>query len=202
MKKKVYIGTSRDIGHQCINWAKDNIPAGFELVDDMYNCDIFISVLYEKLINLEFIKNRKCFNFHPGILPQYRGAGVYSWAIINGDDKTGITLHLIDEGIDSGDIIEIRAFPINKHQDTAQTLFEKGNNMLFTMFTNWFHLLLNDQYDAVAQDESQTAIYYRKDLEKVKDLTRYIRAFTFDSKESAYYINGNGNRVYIDYKED
>ena len=37
--------------------------------------------------------------------------------------------------------------------------------MLFTMFTSWFHLLLNNQYDAVPQNESEAAIYYKKDLD-------------------------------------
>lgn len=200
LEKKVYIASSRDVGKQCNEWAKLNMPIGFILTNNLEECDYFISVLYDKLIPINFIKNRKCFNFHPGILPQYRGAGVYSWAIINGDDKTGITLHLIDDGIDTGDIIEIRAFPIDKDKDTAQTLFDRGNKILFMMFKNWFHLLLTGEYTAIKQDESKAGIYYRKDLNRIKDLTKYIRALTFNNKESAYYISNNGEKIYIEFE--
>jgi len=201
MDKKVYIASSREIGKQCIDWAKNNLPNGFSITNNLDESDIFISVLYDKLIPISFIKNRKCFNFHPGILPQYRGAGVYSWAIINGEDKTGITLHLIDDGIDSGDIIEVRAFPIDKATDTAQTLFDRGNKIMLMMFKNWFHLLLNDEYIAIKQDETKAGIYYRKDLSKAKDLTRFIRALTFNGKESAYYLNNNGDKIYIKFQQ-
>jgi methionyl-tRNA formyltransferase len=201
MNKKVYIASSREIGKKCKEWAVNNLPVGFTITDTKDECDIFISVLYDKLIPANFIKRKRCFNFHPGILPQYRGASVYSWSIINGEDKTGITLHKIDDGIDSGDIIEIRAFPIDKLTDTAQTLFERGNKIMFMMFKNWFELLLKDDYVAIKQDETKAGIYYRKDLEKIKDLTKYVRALTFDNKESAYYINNSGDKVYIEFKK-
>ena len=201
MVKKVYIATSRNIGEACKEWAQSNMIEGFEITNEQEDCDIFISVLYDKLIPISFIKSRKCFNFHPGILPQYRGAGVYSWAIINGEDKTGITLHLIDDGIDSGDIIEVRAFPIDKSKDTAQTLFDRGNKIMFMMFKNWFHMLLKNDYTAIKQDETKAGIYYRKDLTSIKDLTKYIRALTFDNKESAYYLNNSGDKVYIEFKK-
>lgn len=200
--KKVHIATSREIGYECIDWAKKNIPKGFQIADCKEDCDIFISVLYDKFITPFFIKERTCFNFHPAVLPEYRGAGAYSWTLINGDNKCGITLHLIDEGIDTGDIIEIRSFAVDRNVDTAQSLFEKGNKVMFKMFKDWFYLLLNGEYDAVKQDESKAAIYYRKDLNKIKDLSRYIRGLTFEGKESAYYIDNNGVKKYINFQND
>ena len=47
----------------------------------------------------------KCLNIHPSLLPKYRGAAPMNWAIINGEKKTGITIMLMDEGMDSGDIL-------------------------------------------------------------------------------------------------
>ncbi|HRS97384.1 MAG TPA: methionyl-tRNA formyltransferase, partial [Smithella sp.] len=43
----------------------------------------------------------KCLNIHPSLLPKYRGAAPMNWAIINGEKKTGITIMLMDEGMDS-----------------------------------------------------------------------------------------------------
>lgn len=199
--QKIHIATSREIGIKCREWAFDNLPDNCELVEDPNDSDIFISVLYDKLLSPFFINNRKCFNFHPGILPQYRGAGAYSWVLINDDDKTGITLHLIDDGIDSGDIIEIRAFPVDRHRDTAYTLYNRGEKTMFKMFKDWFENIISENYEAIKQDESCAAIYYRKDLNAIKDLSRYIRALTFEGKESAYYTDNLGQKKYI-YFED
>jgi methionyl-tRNA formyltransferase len=199
--KKVYIATSRHIGSVCTEWAIEKIKSidGFELCHTKEECDIFISVLYEKLLKNHFIKDRKCFNFHPGILPEYRGAGAYSWTLINKEKETGITLHVIDEGIDSGNIIDIQSFKINHEADTAETLFDRGNELLFDMFRSWFEKLLVGEYKEKEQDSSNSAIYYRRDLNKAKDISNYIRAFTFSDKESAYFVNNDGEKVYIDF---
>ena len=176
--KKVYIATSRKIGEKCRQWATANLPPGYEIVEDSSQSDIFISVLYDKILTPFFINSRKCFNFHPGILPQYRGAGAYSWVLINGDDKTGITLHLMDDGIDSGD------------------------KTMFKMFADWFHNILEGDYEAIKQDESFAALYYRKDLSAIKDLSKYIRGLTFKDKESAYYVDNQGNKKYIHFEDN
>lgn len=195
---RIYIATSRTIGERCRKWAKEN--TSFNIVDDMDKCDIFISVLYDKLISEEFIASKKdCFNFHPGILPGFRGAGAFSWSIINQEKETGITLHKIDADIDHGEIIDIRKFPITD-KDTAYSLFTKAEVVLFQMFINWLPRLVNRKYKTYKQDKNNSRIYYRKDLEETKDLTKYIRALYFPNKESAYYYNSNGNKIYINYK--
>lgn len=186
---KLCVATSRDIGQKCRKIAKG---MGYELTD-MYSCDVFISVLYDKLIPEDFIKSKPCFNFHPGILPWYRGSGAYSWAIINGEFETGVTLHEIDKDIDHGNVIDIRRFTILP-TDTAETLFKKAEITIMQMFRQWLKNLLEGQYRAVQQLEGR--IYYRKDLEKAKDLTKFIRAFTFEGKERAFYIE-QGIKKYL-----
>ena len=47
----------------------------------------------------------KCLNIHPSLLPKYRGAAPLNWQIIRGETKTGVTIVLMDEGLDSGDIL-------------------------------------------------------------------------------------------------
>tara|TARA_R110001592_G_scaffold349859_1_gene645516 strand:- start:1030 stop:1629 length:600 start_codon:yes stop_codon:yes gene_type:complete len=185
---KVHIASSREIGTKCKNWASNNMPSGFELTENMSESDIFISVLYDKIIKQDFIENRKCYNFHPGILPEYRGAGCSSWAIINGEKESGVTLHYIDSGIDTGDIICIDTFPI-EDLDTAYDVNEKALDIMYNSFIRNFIYLLEGSIMSVRQGTGKT--YYRKDLDKAKDLTRFIRAFTFPGKEGAYYIKNN-----------
>ena len=63
-------------------------------------------------------------NFHPSLLPHYRGRAPLNWAMINGEKYTGLTVHMIDEGIDSGDIIHQEKIEISK-EDYIGDILEK-----------------------------------------------------------------------------
>lgn len=192
MNKSLHIATSRPIGERCRELAE---AMGIKLVS-MEECDVFVSVLYDTIIPEEYIKTRKCYNFHPGVLPWYRGAGAYSWAIMNGEFETGVTLHEIDKDIDHGDVIYIQRFQIER-EDTAGSLFAKAETTILEMFEEWIYLLLDKDINASQQEAGR--IYYRKDLEKAKDLTKFVRAFTFYGKENAYYVNSKGEKIYVTY---
>ena len=62
-----------------------------------------------------------CINAHPSLLPKYRGAAPIQWALINGETETGVTIMLLDEGADTGDIILQERVKIDL-QDAASTL--------------------------------------------------------------------------------
>tara|TARA_R110000824_G_scaffold111081_1_gene259307 strand:- start:103 stop:720 length:618 start_codon:yes stop_codon:yes gene_type:complete len=196
--KKIFIATARNVGQECIEWARQNTRPDFELIDNMQEADIIFSVLYDKIIPPTILKNKVCFNFHPGVLPEYKGAGSYSWVLINNEPKAGVTLHLIDSGIDTGDIIEIREFLIS-NIDTAHSLFIRGEQTILRMFKEWYHSLLAGKYIAVPQDPKQCKVYYKKELQMAKNLTRFAKAFYFPNKESAYYINQKSEKIYLDY---
>lgn len=195
---KIHI-TPTPVGEHCKQWASVNLPAGHELTDVMEDCDIFFSIFYNKLISQEFIVSRKkCFNFHGGLLPEYRGSGTINFAIINGEKETGVTLHEIDDKIDHGSVIAAEKIPILEN-DTAQTIYEKMESLIFEMFKKWFIPLINLEYKAVPQDHSQAKLYTRADLQKAKDVTPFARAYTFYDKEKAFYINRKGQKIYLDY---
>lgn len=73
------------------------------------------------------------FNLHASLLPQYRGAAPINWAIINGEEKTGVTTFFIDEKIDTGAIIANKEVAIHENE-TAQSLhdrlMEKGSELV------------------------------------------------------------------------
>src|SRR5690606_19428254 len=64
------------------------------------------------------------FNLHASLLPQYRGAAPINWAIINNEEKTGVTTFFIDEKIDTGSIIANKEVAIDSNE-TAETLHDK-----------------------------------------------------------------------------
>lgn len=195
--KKVYIASSREIGKKCLKYAEFNMPNGFTLCNIMEDCDIFISVMYDTLLKESFLKNRKCYNFHPGILPYYRGSGSFSWSIINEEKTTGITLHEIDKDIDTGPIICVKDFPI-KENDTAYDLFSKGMDCIYELFVENFKAILTGDYYPQKFPKIKSSLYTRKRMDDLKDITKLVRALTFPNKEGIYYYTSDGRKIYLE----
>lgn len=88
--------------------------------------DIIVVAAYGKLLP-EYILNYPrygCINVHASILPKYRGAAPIQWAIINGEDETGITIMKMEKGLDTGDIIAVEKTKIGEYE-TAEELFSR-----------------------------------------------------------------------------
>ena len=88
-----------------------------------FHPEIIIVVAYGKILPLKVLKlpPHGCVNVHASLLPKYRGAAPIQWAIIRGEKKTGITTMLMDEGLDTGDILLQQELPISD-DDNAETL--------------------------------------------------------------------------------
>lgn len=101
--------------------------------DDFYEialsheCDLFVSMSFNQIFKPRIAKLPKhgTINCHAGKLPFYRGRNILNWALINDEKEFGITVHYIDQGIDTGDIILQRTYPITE-LDTYQTLLEEA----------------------------------------------------------------------------
>jgi len=93
---------------------------------DLYKFDnlFFFSIEYEKIINPKKFKSNKLFNIHFSLLPKYRGCHTNFYQVMNGEKYSGVTLHKINAGIDSGDIINQLKFKININ-DTAFDNYKK-----------------------------------------------------------------------------
>lgn len=91
-----------------------------------YSPEFIVVVAYGNIIPPEILKlpKRGPINVHASLLPRYRGAAPIQWAIINGESKTGVTTMLMDEGLDTGDIL-LQAETKISEEDTAATLSEK-----------------------------------------------------------------------------
>ena len=86
------------------------------------NPDIACVVSYGVILPKSFLKIPKlgCINVHPSMLPKYRGAAPIQWAILNGDETTGVTIMYLDEGMDSGDIIVQEEVKIDPDETTGE----------------------------------------------------------------------------------
>ena len=96
-----------------------DILAGFK--PDLLVVVAFGQILPKSLLELPPFR---AINVHASLLPRYRGPAPIQWAIINGENETGLTTMLMDEGLDTGDILLQQAMPILP-EDTAATLHDK-----------------------------------------------------------------------------
>jgi methionyl-tRNA formyltransferase len=89
------------------------------------DCEIAVSILFGYILRPEFLAlpPAGCINLHPSLLPYNRGAHPNVWSIIEGT-PAGTTLHYIDSGVDTGDIIAQREVPVEPI-DTGETLYRR-----------------------------------------------------------------------------
>jgi methionyl-tRNA formyltransferase len=106
---------------------KEESTAGFL---SKFRPDFMVVVAYGHIIPRWMIDLSKqgCINLHASLLPKYRGAAPIQWAIIRGESVTGVTTMMIDEGLDTGDILLEREIPIQA-EDTTETLSERLSGM-------------------------------------------------------------------------
>ena len=90
------------------------------------NPDVIVVVAYGKILPKEILYLPKygCVNGHASLLPKYRGASPIQWCIVCGEKETGVTTMLMDEGMDTGDILETAKIKIGD-EETAEELFER-----------------------------------------------------------------------------
>lgn len=88
--------------------------------------DLIVVVAYGRILPPEIlsIPQYGCINLHVSLLPKYRGAAPVQWAVLNGDEKTGVTIMQLDEGLDTGDILKVCPVEIGP-EETSGELFER-----------------------------------------------------------------------------
>ncbi len=95
-----------------------------------FNPDLNVSMSFNQIMKPEIIRlaPEGFINCHAGALPFYRGRNILNWAIINGEKEFGVTVHFIDEKIDTGDII-LQNFCTMEPEDNYGSLLEKASKL-------------------------------------------------------------------------
>lgn len=117
--------------------------------------DLIVVVAYGKIIPKNIIDLPKLgiINVHSSILPKYRGASPIHSALINGDDKTGVSIMFINEGLDTGDVLKIITTDI-KEEDDLGTLTERLAKLGSDALSHVVPTLIDKTYVATKQDDS------------------------------------------------
>ena len=164
--------------------------------------DILFSFQYEKIIKEDVLSfpEHGCVNLHFSLLPRNRGMYTIAWTLLEGDKEAGVTMHYMDEGIDTGDIIAQSAFKIEDEYN-AQDIYEMCNFEGIKLLQETIPRLKTKKYLGVPQDEA-LATYHPLGSMSFKDpevdwnssgieISRSIRAYIFPIFQyPSVYLNG------------
>lgn len=99
-------------------------------------------------------------NLHGAMLPKFRGASPINWHIIKGEKEGGVTIHYIDEGVDTGAILAQQPIPI-EHDDTGVSLFDKVTGVGFDLFVEVVQQIASGTTDP-QPNRKELGSYYRR----------------------------------------
>ncbi len=149
--------------------------------------DVIVVAAYGKILPKEIIDYPKygCINIHGSILPKYRGAAPIQWSVINGDDETGVTTMLMNEGLDTGDILQIEKTPISI-DDTASSVFDRLSKMGAELVVKTLDAAQNGELKPIKQDDSKSS--YAPMLDKnISEIDWSQDALTIHNKVRGLY---------------
>ena len=169
--------------------------------------DIGISAFFGCILKPEMIQifPSGCINLHSAFLPYNGGWHTNVWPIIDGT-PAGVTVHYIDPGVDTGDIIAQRRIPIEP-TDTGGSLHEKITRDQVELFKEIWPLLREGKNSRTPQDLSKATLHRKAEVAEISridldrtyranDLINLLRARTYPPYPSAFYMEGE-ERTYV-----
>jgi len=169
--------------------------------------DVGVSLLFGYILRPSFLDifPKGALNLHPAYLPYNRGAYPNVWSIVDGT-PAGVTLHEIDEGVDTGDIWARRQVEV-RPTDTGRSLYQRLEQAGLNLFQSAWPKWKNGELTPINQSEEEGTKYYKDDVEKIdeidldamytgRELIDILRARTFPPHNGAYFVE-DGQKVYL-----
>lgn len=160
-------------------------PAAMDQLN-LWNPDLIVVAAYGHILPSSVLDfpTYGCLNVHASLLPRWRGAAPINAAILHGDQKTGVTIMKMDEGLDSGPILAQESIPIQK-DDTAGSLFDTLSHLGAQLLVDTIPPYIEGEITPRPQDDSKATyapMLQREDGELSFDrpadyLARQVRAY-------------------------
>ena len=161
--------------------------------------DLIFSFSYRAVIPESILKLAPlgAFNIHGALLPRYRGRACINWAVLNGETRTGVTLHHMVARVDEGRIVDQEAVSIDP-DDTAHDVFKKLIHVAGRMLHRSLPLILRGEAYGTEQDESQATYFGRRRPEDgridwsrgAREIHNLIRAVTHPFPGAFSFLDG------------
>lgn len=169
--------------------------------------DLGISIFFDYILKKEFLSCFPfgCINVHPSLLPYNRGQYPNVWSIIEGT-PSGVTMHYINEGIDTGDILSQEQVLV-KSSDTGETLYRKLEAESVSLFKKTWPLFKKKEIQGKPQEGNSGTYHRTRDVQAIdevfldqeyfaRDLLNLLRARTFPPHKGAYFVH-EGKKVFM-----
>ena len=159
---------------------------------------------YKPIISKKELSQRKFINIHYSLLPKYRGLHSTVWAILNDEEYLGLTIHLMDEYIDNGDIISQYCIK-NNRIDTSEFYMSHFNKWIENNLSSIILKYLNKEIEPVKQDYNIATWVGKRNIEDCRinfsQNHNYLKAF-FRALVSPYPIpfiemKSNNERYFV-----
>lgn len=161
--------------------------------------EILFSVGFPYLLSRELLDRFSVsLNLHPTMLPKYRGPTSGAYIIMNNEKQSGVTAHLIDEGMDTGAVVCQRTFDLTRF-DTVRSLQRKAYSLEPEVAVEAVRLLQQPDFSPQPQDESRASVYQAKrtpadsEVDPTKSLAElydFIRACDPDDYPAFFMLEG------------
>ncbi len=134
----------------------DDAQEAFKILKEL-NPDLIIVVAYGQILPKHILDLPKygCINIHASILPKYRGAAPIQWCVMNGDKKTGVTSMLMEEGLDTGDMLITAETDIDINE-TVSELHDRLSEMGSDVLIKTIEALKEGKLNPQKQDDSKS----------------------------------------------
>ena len=141
-------------------------------VDEMraLNPDVMVVIAFGQILPKSLLELPKygCVNIHASLLPKYRGAAPIQWAVINGDEETGITTMMMDVEMDTGDMLEKTVVKLDP-EETGGSLFDRLSLLGGDLILSTLSKLEKGEITPVPQDHEK-ATYVKKISKSMGDI--------------------------------
>ena len=144
-------------------------------------CDFIVVAAYGQILPKKVLEHAPCINLHASILPHYRGASPIQQTLLNDDKQTGITAMLMDEGLDTGDIIKIETIEVGS-DEMVESLFER-----LTLLASKLTLDVLKNYNLYTpKPQNETLATHCKKITKADGLVKFDNAKDVYNKYRAF----------------
>ena len=142
------------------------------------NPDVIVSISASQIFRKDILALPRlgCINVHSGMLPKYRGMLPSFWVLANGEKETGVTVHYMDDKLDSGDILLQRTIPIEPHE-TQHTLLGKTKQAGAELVLEALDLLEQGRAERKPNDASQATYFTFPTPEDVRKFRKAGKRF-------------------------
>ncbi|WP_406618306.1 methionyl-tRNA formyltransferase [Mycoplasmopsis lipophila] len=170
------------------------------------NYDYLLTCAFGQIIPEAILKiaNKDNINIHGSLLPKYRGASPIQYALLNGDQITGVSIIRMVKEMDAGNIL-IQSLINIDNNETATTLFKKFDDHISNNIVKWIKQINNKEIKEIIQDETKVTFCKKLTKEEAKldlenqnseDIIKIIKAY--ESNPGAYtFLNGKRLKIFL-----